>query len=178
MAGCFLGRSPLINSGGESKGESDLADAVRTAVINKRAGGMGLISGRKAFQGDSFATTLYKILQDVPEPLQNIDASLPYEVVRLVEKSIAKMKDERYQDLSDLARDLTRSAGPPPLTRARHRAALAEAVERLRAARCAPLAELRGEDLRLALRSMGRITGSVGVEEILDSVFRQFCIGK
>ena len=45
-----MGRSPLINSGGESKGESDLADAVRTAVINKRAGGMGLISGRKAFQ--------------------------------------------------------------------------------------------------------------------------------
>jgi serine/threonine-protein kinase len=65
-----------------------------------------ILSGRKAFQGDSFATTLYKILQDVPEPLQNIDASLPHEVVRLVEKSIAKLKDERYQDLSDLARDL------------------------------------------------------------------------
>ena len=65
-----------------------------------------ILSGRKAFQGDSFATTLYKILQDVPEPLQNIDASLPHEVVRLVEKSIAKMKEDRYQDLSDLARDL------------------------------------------------------------------------
>lgn len=50
VANCYLGRSPLINSGGESKGESDLADAVKTAVINKRAGGMGLISGRKAFQ--------------------------------------------------------------------------------------------------------------------------------
>ncbi len=46
----FMGRVPLINSGGESKGASDLADAVKTAVINKRAGGMGLISGRKAFQ--------------------------------------------------------------------------------------------------------------------------------
>ncbi|TVQ33776.1 MAG: class I fructose-bisphosphate aldolase [Phycisphaeraceae bacterium] len=46
----YMGRIPLINSGGESKGESDLQDAVRTAVINKRAGGMGLISGRKAFQ--------------------------------------------------------------------------------------------------------------------------------
>jgi class I fructose-bisphosphate aldolase len=45
-----MGRIGLINSGGESKGESDLAEAVRTAVINKRAGGMGLISGRKAFQ--------------------------------------------------------------------------------------------------------------------------------
>lgn len=47
---CFMGRSGLINSGGASSGKNDLADAVRTAVINKRAGGMGLISGRKAFQ--------------------------------------------------------------------------------------------------------------------------------
>ena len=47
---CYAGRAGLINSGGESKGEGDLAAAVKTAVINKRAGGMGLISGRKAFQ--------------------------------------------------------------------------------------------------------------------------------
>jgi class I fructose-bisphosphate aldolase len=47
---CYLGRSPLINSGGASSGATDLAEAVRTAVINKRAGGAGLISGRKAFQ--------------------------------------------------------------------------------------------------------------------------------
>ncbi|MGD9790407.1 MAG: class I fructose-bisphosphate aldolase [Phycisphaerales bacterium] len=46
----YMGRVPLINSGGESKGASDLQEAVATAVINKRAGGMGLISGRKAFQ--------------------------------------------------------------------------------------------------------------------------------
>jgi class I fructose-bisphosphate aldolase len=45
-----MGRAGLINSGGASSGESDLAEAVTTAVINKRAGGMGLISGRKAFQ--------------------------------------------------------------------------------------------------------------------------------
>jgi class I fructose-bisphosphate aldolase len=45
-----MGRCGLINSGGESKGESDMAEAVRTAVINKRGGGTGLISGRKAFQ--------------------------------------------------------------------------------------------------------------------------------
>jgi len=50
VANCFMGRAGLINSGGESKGESDLKEAVMTAVINKRAGGMGLISGRKAFQ--------------------------------------------------------------------------------------------------------------------------------
>lgn len=50
VANCFMGRAGLINSGGGSSGESDLREAVRTAVINKRAGGMGLISGRKAFQ--------------------------------------------------------------------------------------------------------------------------------
>ena len=47
---CYMGRTGLINSGGASAGASDLAEAVETAVINKRAGGMGLISGRKAFQ--------------------------------------------------------------------------------------------------------------------------------
>ncbi len=50
VANCFMGRAGLINSGGASGGKSDLKEAVRTAVINKRAGGMGLISGRKAFQ--------------------------------------------------------------------------------------------------------------------------------
>jgi class I fructose-bisphosphate aldolase len=63
---CYRGRAGLINSGGESKGASDLADAVKTAVINKRAGGMGLISGRKAFQrpmGEGAA--LLQAIQDV-----------------------------------------------------------------------------------------------------------------
>lgn len=50
VANCFMGRAGLINSGGASTGEGDLAEAVITAVVNKRAGGMGLISGRKAFQ--------------------------------------------------------------------------------------------------------------------------------
>jgi class I fructose-bisphosphate aldolase len=50
VANCYMGRQGLINSGGESKGASDMAEAVTTAVINKRAGGQGLISGRKAFQ--------------------------------------------------------------------------------------------------------------------------------
>jgi fructose-bisphosphate aldolase, class I len=50
VVNCYMGRAPLINSGGASSGASDLAEAVRTAVINKRAGGTGLISGRKAFQ--------------------------------------------------------------------------------------------------------------------------------
>jgi len=50
VANCYMGRAGLINSGGASSGAGDLAEAVKTAIINKRAGGMGLISGRKAFQ--------------------------------------------------------------------------------------------------------------------------------
>jgi class I fructose-bisphosphate aldolase len=66
VANCYMGRCGLINSGGESKGQSDLAEAVRTAVINKRGGGMGLISGRKAFQRPmSEGTELLNAIQDV-----------------------------------------------------------------------------------------------------------------
>ena len=66
----------------------------------------------------------------------------------------------------------------PVLTRARHRQALEEAVSSLRRSLSATLPELRAEDLRLALRSLGRITGSVDVEDLLDIIFRDFCIGK
>jgi fructose-bisphosphate aldolase, class I len=66
VANCYMGRAGLINSGGESKGAGDLAAAVRTAVINKRAGGMGLISGRKAFQRPlSEGVELLQAIQDV-----------------------------------------------------------------------------------------------------------------
>jgi fructose-bisphosphate aldolase, class I len=62
----YMGRIGLINSGGESKGASDLAEAVRTAVINKRAGGIGLISGRKAFQRPmADGVELLNAIQDV-----------------------------------------------------------------------------------------------------------------
>jgi class I fructose-bisphosphate aldolase len=50
VANCYMGRIGLVSSGGSSVGMGDLADAVRTAVINKRAGGMGVLAGRKAFQ--------------------------------------------------------------------------------------------------------------------------------
>ncbi len=66
VANCYMGRAGLINSGGESKGAGDLAEAVATAVINKRAGGSGLISGRKAFQKPmDEGVNLLKSIQDV-----------------------------------------------------------------------------------------------------------------
>jgi len=66
----------------------------------------------------------------------------------------------------------------PVLTRARHRQALETALEGLRRSLAADLPELRAEDLRLAWRSLGRITGRVDVEDLLDVIFRDFCLGK
>ena len=66
VANCYMGRNGLINSGGESKGQTDLAEAVETAIVNKRAGGMGLISGRKAFQKEvKVGIELLNAIQDV-----------------------------------------------------------------------------------------------------------------
>jgi class I fructose-bisphosphate aldolase len=66
VANCYMGRAGLINSGGASAGESDMQEAVKTSVINKRAGGMGLISGRKAFQRPmKEGVALLNAIQDV-----------------------------------------------------------------------------------------------------------------
>lgn len=83
--------------------------------------------------------------------------------------------------LTGLAKERLAGAGEAPvLTRARHRHALEEAAAALARALQAPAGapELMAEDMRLALRSLGRITGRVDVEELLDVVFRDFCIGK
>jgi serine/threonine-protein kinase len=66
-----------------------------------------LLGGRKAFVGDSFAATLYKILQEVPEPLRNIDPDLPPEIVAIVERALEKTRETRYQHMSEMLHDLT-----------------------------------------------------------------------
>ena len=89
--------------------------------------------------------------------------------------------------LPELLTRLQRSAGllmeqgqaaPPPLTRVRHREALGDAEAALGRALDAPEVALAAEDLRLAMRALGRITGTVRVDELLDVIFRDFCIGK
>ncbi len=70
------------------------------------------------------------------------------------------------------------TSGAPLITRARHRAALEECVAALQRSTAAALPELAAEDLRLATRALGRITGKVDVEDVLDVIFREFCIGK
>jgi serine/threonine-protein kinase len=65
-----------------------------------------LFGGRRAFEGDSVASTLYKILQEFPEPLWKIDSSLPRELTKIIERALAKPRDERYPDAASLRRDL------------------------------------------------------------------------
>lgn len=80
--------------------------------------------------------------------------------------------------LEAIVRDRIGLAGQPVLTRARHREALEDCLEALRRSLEAALPELAAEDLRLATRALGRITGRVDVDDLLDVIFRDFCIGK
>jgi tRNA modification GTPase len=126
---------------------------------------------------DDLPTHAHTIRVQAKADLLSCETAVPDGVTRISARTGAGMH-ELLARLSAVAAALTQAEGPPPLTRARHRAALQEAAAHLAAARRAPHPELRGEDLRMALRAVGRITGRVGVEDILDSVFRQFCIGK
>jgi tRNA modification GTPase len=107
----------------------------------------------------------------------DLGRSGPDGALRISAKTDFGMTELRAR-LAAIAQQMTESNGPPPLTRARHRAALLAAADHLAAAEIVDLPELRGEDLRLAMRALGRITGHVGVEDILDTVFSHFCIGK
>ncbi len=82
------------------------------------------------------------------------------------------------EKLTEFSADRLAIGSAPSLTRARHRAALTECRESLLRALDAPLPELAAEDVRLASRALGRITGQVDVEDLLDVIFRDFCIGK
>lgn len=90
-------------------------------------------------------------------------AGLPELLTRLERSAEASMQD---------------GAGAPPLTRARHREALGECQASLERALVAPEVALAAEDVRLAMRAIGRITGIVRIDELLDVIFRDFCIGK
>jgi tRNA modification GTPase len=80
--------------------------------------------------------------------------------------------------LTEAVRNRYDGGDAPVITRARHREAVAECLESLQRAKTARLPELVAEDLRLGMRALGRITGTFDVEDLLDIVFRDFCIGK
>jgi tRNA modification GTPase len=86
--------------------------------------------------------------------------------------------DTLLQTLTDRVATLLADRGPPPPTRARHREALTRCLAALDAAGTAPLPELAAEELRRAADELGRITGRIDIEDMLDAIFRDFCIGK
>ena len=124
--------------------------------------------------GDNALVVLNKI------DLQSM--TTPSEIAGLHALEISVKTGEGLDRLLDAMRDCITDrfavGEAPVLTRARHRAALEECTAALRGAESAALPELMAEDLRLAVRALGRITGRVGVEDILDLVFSEFCIGK
>ena len=105
------------------------------------------------------------------------DRVLNHEVIAVSAKS-GQGVDRLLEKLSAAAEERLAGSGAPALTRARHRAALIDAEAALRRARQQTLPELVAEDVRVAARAIGRITGRVDVEAMLDIIFREFCIGK
>jgi len=113
---------------------------------------------------------------------ENASCRIPYPVSRIPLLFLSALTGAGIDALlQSMGREIDRrfaSCAAPPLTRARHRAALEECKEHLDRALQAPQPDLRAEDVRLAMRALGRITGRVDVEDLLDIIFRDFCIGK
>jgi tRNA modification GTPase len=160
----------LIDTAGLRDTADDIeAEGVRRARARAAAADLVIVvieAGEPALNGDVLVANKLDLGGAVPKHAIGVSA--------LTGDGLAVLRTR----LAEAARALTEGSGPPPLTQARHRAALLEAQERLAGAQTAALPELRAEDLRLALRAIGRITGSVGVEDILDTLFARFCIGK
>jgi len=111
----------------------------------------------------------------VPGPTPNILCDTP---ALAVSARTGAGFDALLAALAERAADALETGGAAVLTRARHRAAVAEAEAALRRALTAALPELAAEDVRLAADALGRVTGRIDVEEMLDVIFREFCIGK
>jgi len=138
---------------------------------HRRLGGMRQPSRRKEEGGDS-----------TPHPPPRADLPLKggsgaLEAVAISVKSGFGL-DALLQTLSTRVSALLSDRGPPPPTRARHREALGRCLVALDAAQTADLPELAAEDLRRAADELGRITGRIDIEDMLDAIFRDFCIGK
>ncbi|MFI4987445.1 MAG: tRNA uridine-5-carboxymethylaminomethyl(34) synthesis GTPase MnmE [Alphaproteobacteria bacterium] len=117
--------------------------------------------------------------------LNKIDKRRPAGALALAGQPVLALSALTGEGLDGLTRELARLAGErmavpeaPTLTRLRHRQALERCVEALERSLAAALPELAVEDLRLAMRELGRITGRVAVDDLLDVIFRDFCVGK
>ncbi|HKU94636.1 MAG TPA: tRNA uridine-5-carboxymethylaminomethyl(34) synthesis GTPase MnmE [Vineibacter sp.] len=174
---------PAVEREGQPADWAALADTARAAlatwqpstdliVINK----IDLLADRDALTGDHIAGRQAPIAVSA-----RTGDGMPALLKRLGATVAAMLGDAPSGD-DGAAVPLDRMLAPPPLTRARHREALAQCLAALDRALAAPgrdmPAELMAEDVRLAARAVGRITGRVGVEDLLDVIFRDFCIGK
>jgi tRNA modification GTPase len=157
------------------------AEGVRRAL--HRAESADLVIAVFAADAPPDAETLSKVTPETLVVANKIDLALPPATLAgLTPLPVSARTGEGLPVLREaLAEAAAARAGlteAPALTRPRHRAALQEALTRLREAEAAPLPELAAESLRTALTAIGRITGRVGVEQVLDVVFGDFCIGK
>ncbi|MGE0745061.1 MAG: tRNA uridine-5-carboxymethylaminomethyl(34) synthesis GTPase MnmE, partial [Rhodospirillales bacterium] len=117
--------------------------------------------------------------------LNKVDLLRPAAPIRIAGAEVLTVSAATGEGFAALLARLGREAGArlgpgttPAITRSRHREALRDCAAALDRAAVAPAPELAAEDLRMAVRALGRITGRVGVEDVLDVVFRDFCIGK
>ncbi len=173
-----LGGAPvtLVDTAGlREAGDPVEAEGVRRARARAAQADLVIVLTASGQTDDTQAITAERILHVVNKV--DLGGAVPIDamgVSALTGEGLPVLRER----LGAVAADLTASAGAPSLTRARHRAALEDAASSLTGALAAPLPELRAEDLRLALRAIGRITGRVSIEDILDTLFGEFCIGK
>ncbi len=170
----------------DTAGLRDAADEIEQEGIRRarhRAGEADLVLTVFDATMPLDAETLAWIRPRTPVLANKVDlAPAPAAIGGVAPLPVSAVSGEGLDELrARLAEAATRLAGPGDaalLTRPRHRAALTDAVAWLAEAEAAPLPELTSEALRAALRALGRLTGRIGVEEILDIVFADFCIGK
>jgi tRNA modification GTPase len=178
-----LGGYPVIladTAGMRESGEAVEAEGVRRAHARARESDLILLLL------DGTAVEPFKGL--APEMLARADltvwnkADLPWPRAReglAISTKTGEGIQELIADLTkEIAQKLEAKTDSPPLTRVRHRRALEDAAAALERALSTPAPELMAEELRLATRALGRITGRVDVEDLLDVIFRDFCIGK
>jgi len=179
-----LGGYPVLLA--DTAGLRDAADQVESEGIRR-----ALDRAAKAdlkllvFDGGELPDPATLALADEDAILVMNKADLPGAVAPLVGRPILPLSARTGDGVPALLSALEQAvaaryapSGAPALTRARHRSALEECRENLHRAQQAPLPELAAEDVRLAVRALGRITGRVDVEDLLDVIFRDFCIGK
>jgi tRNA modification GTPase len=148
---------------------------LKLAIFDLQAGPDFDPATRKLLDGDSLV--VFNKCDLVPEPKRtDLDG---YPALMVSAKTGAGMAALEARLAQEVAARLERGSGEAaPVTRARHRRALEDCAAALARARGAVRPELVAEDLRLALRALGRIAGRVDVEDVLDAIFREFCIGK